>query len=278
MKSPVARALNLKKSSVFKLVVVITALLGWVIALGAASASMLQNLYTNWHLARANALTIYLPPDADTATLQQLQQSLPTLAGVENVQPVGTDQLQTWLKPVIPNPENLPLPTVLEVSLAATADRAQLSAHIQQAFPTAEIDDHQPLLTQVESAVRTLQAAVLALATVMLTLMALLVVLTVRTGLSAQKSTLHLLTVLGATDTFLARSVTVLVTGRVLSGTAIGITAAAVVLAAAMGINPALAQTITPATWAALMLTPLLLPVLSALTAALTTAGLLRKL
>lgn len=276
--SPVAHALNLKKTSIFKLVVIITALLGWVIALGAASTSMLQNLYGNWHLARAHSLTLYLPPDADPATLQQLTQSLPTLAGVESVKPVAATQLQNWLEPVIPHPESLPLPTVLEVTLSADADRPQLTAHIQQAFPTAEIDDHQPLLTQVESAVRSLQIAALALAATMLTLMALLVILTVRTGLAAQKPTLYLLTILGATDSFLARAVTSLVTGRVLTGAALGITAAAVLLAAATAISPTMATLITPTTWASLILAPLLLPVLAALTATLTTAGLLRKL
>lgn len=276
--TPVARALNLKNSGIFKLVVAITALLGWVIGLGGASATMLQHLYDNWHLARANALTIYLPPDADAATLTQLQQSLPTLAGVTSAQPVAPSQLQQWLQPVIPNPESLPLPTVLEVNLAPNADRPQLTAHIQQAFPTAEIDDHQPLLNQVENAVRSLQAAVISLAAVMLALMALLVVLTVRTGLAAQKSTLHLLTILGATDAFLARAVTLLVTGRVFTGTALGITAAAVMLAAATAINPAMAATITPTTWLTLVTAPLLLPVLAAFTATLTTARLLHRL
>ncbi|MBI1309032.1 MAG: hypothetical protein GC129_04150 [Proteobacteria bacterium] len=275
---PAARALNLKHAQVFQLVVIITALLSWVIALGAASTSILQNLYANWQLGRSNSITLYLPPDADAATVHQLQQSLPTLAGVTGVAPVSPHQLQEWLTAVVPNPETLPLPTVLEVNLAPTAARPQILAHIQQTFPTAEIDDHQPLLAQVQGAVRSLQSGALLLAGVMLTLMVLLVALTVRTGLAAQKPVLHLLITLGADDALLSRLVTSQVSRRVLTGTAIGTATAVAVTGAVALLNPTLASCLGANTWSTLVLTPLLLPIVAAITAHLTTSRLLRRL
>lgn len=148
---------------------------------------MLQNLYGHWQLSRSSTLTVYLPPDADSTAIQQLQQSLPTLAGVKGLKMLSLAQLQDMLKPLLTNPESLPLPTVVEVQTAENANRAQLVEHIQQSFPTAEVDDHQSILSQMSHLVRSLQLLALGLAAIMLALMGLMVILTVRTGLAAKK-------------------------------------------------------------------------------------------
>lgn len=285
--NPVTRALNLKAAGIFRLLVITTTLLGGVLALGGASIATLQGLYSGWQLARAHSLTVYLPPEADSTTLTQLAQSLPTLQGVTAVTPVNQTEVQSWLGPAVagtPNGSlNLPLPTVIEVSFAEDTDPAsaykdKIIAHIKQSFATAEVDDHQPLLQQVSGAVRGLQTALLGLGAAMLALMALLITLTTRTGLQAQSSTLHLLVQLGATDSVLIRSVCTQVLGRTLAGYTLGTTSAAVLLMAAVNLMPGLAAHTTPLVWAALFTAPLLLPALALLTAAITTRRLLLKL
>lgn len=279
MSKPITRALNLKNASIFKLLVTISALLAWVIALGTGSASMLQNLYQGWHLNRASSLTIYLAPDADPTTLQQLQQSLPTLAGVQGVTPLTNQQLQTLLQPLLPNASSLPLPTVVEVTLTPAANRPQLTAHIRQSFPTAEIDDHQTLLTTVSHTVRQLQTMAAVLAALMLTIMATVIILTTRTGLASQKSTVQLLVQLGAPDAILTRSITHQIIARVLIGSTIGTATALAIMGTALLTSPALAPHITLTTWAAMLIAPtLLLTLLAALTATLSTHQLLRTL
>lgn len=275
--NPISRALNLKASGIFRLLVVTTALLGGVIALGGASAAMLQGLYGNWQLERASSLTVYLPPEADTAAVTQLTQSLATLQGVEAAVPLSPQVVKGWLTDV-PQAENLPLPTVLEITLAPDTDTAPLAAHVQEAFPMAEIDDHKPLLQQVSGAVRGLQLALLGLGAAMLALMSLLITLTTRTGLQAQSSTLHLLVQLGATDGVLIRSVCGQVLGRTLAGYALGTAAAATLLASAATAMPTLAGHLGPTVYATLVLSPLLLPVIALGTAAFTTRSLLHKL
>lgn len=276
--NPVTRALNLKAAGIFRLLVVTTALLGGVLALGGASIATLQGLYSGWQLARAHSLTVYLPPEADSTTLTQLAQSLPTLQGVTSVTPVNQAEVQSWLGPAVANTTNLPLPTVIEVAFADGTDPAPLVAHIKQSFTTAEVDDHQPLLQQVSGAVRGLQTALLGLGTAMLALMALLITLTTRTGLQAQSSTLHLLVQLGTTDSVLTRSICTQVLGRTLAGYTLGTTSAAILLMAAINLMPGLAAHTTPWVWAALFASPLLLPLLALLTAAFTTRKLLLKL
>lgn len=276
--NPVTSALNLRAAGIFRLLVITTALLGGVIALGGASAAMLQGLYNNWQLARAHSLTVYLPPEADATALSQLADSLPTLQGVTAVTPVSQQQVQTWLGPVVSNTANLPLPTVIDVAFTEGTDPAPILAHIKQSFPTAEVDDHQPLLEQVSGAVRGLQIAMAVLGGAMLALMALLITLTTRTGLQAQGATLHLLVQLGATDSVLARSVCAQVLGRTFAGYTLGTGIAAALLLTASRLMPALALHLTPLVWATLAFTPLLLPFLAIVTAALTTRQLLLKL
>jgi cell division transport system permease protein len=277
MPNPISQALNLKSAGIFRLLVVTTALLSGVIALGAASAAMLQGLYGNWQLDRQNSLTVYLPPEADTTSVTQLTQSLTTLQGVESATPLAPQVVQGWLTDV-PQAENLPLPTVIEITLQPETETAPLNAHIQEAFPMAEIDDHKPLLQQVSGAVRGLQAAMLGLGAIMLALMALLITLTTRTGLQAQSSTLHLLVQLGATDSVLTRSVCTQVLGRTLAGYTLGTAAATGILLAAALMMPTLSSHLSLMVYATLFLSPLLLPLLALLTASLTTRKLLHQL
>lgn len=278
MPSPVTRALNLRQAGIFRLLVVTTALLGGVIALGAASACMLQGLYKEWQLNRSHSITVYLPPEAEPAAVTQLTQSLAALSGVTSATQVPAVQLQQALQPLVSNTENLPLPTVLNVTFREDTPLEPIGSSIRQNFPTAEIDDHQPVLKDVGGAVRGLQTAALGLSVVMLALMALLITLTTRTGLQAEAFTLHLLVQLGSTDATLTRVVTAQVLARTLAGYALGSGVAAVLLAAAVRLSPALAAHAGWPVWAALFASPLLLPAIAALTATLVTNRLLARL
>lgn len=278
LSNPVTAALNLKNSGIFRLLVITTALLSGVIALGAGSAGALQNLYTAWQLSRSQSLTVYLPPETEPLQVTQLTQTLATLSSVTAALPVPAGQLQEWLQPLVSNTTNLPLPAVVEVTFKPDTPLTPITGTIRQAFPTAEIDDHQPLLQQVGGAVRNLQAATVALAATMLALMALLITLTTRTGLQAHAATLHLLVQLGSTDATLTRSVIVQVLGRTLGGYLLGTTVAAALLAIATRLSPAIAGYVSLSTWLALALTPLLLPLVAGFATFLTTRRLLWRL
>lgn len=278
MRNPITTALNLRDSGIFRLLVITTALLSGVIALGAGSAGALQNLYSAWQLSRSQSLTVYLPPETEPTQITQLTQALPTLAGVTGATQIGAGQLQIWLQPLVSNTTNLPLPAVVEVTFKPDTPLEPVTDAIHQAFPTAEIDDHQPLLQQVGSAVRNLQMATLALSATMLALMALLITLTTRTGLQAHTATLHLLVQLGSTDSTLTRSVISQVVGRALGGYLLGTGVAAALLAAATRLSTSIALYVTPTTWAALAIAPLLLPLVAALATLITTQRLLHRL
>jgi len=276
--SMLTRALNLKQAGIFRLLVLTTCLLCMVIGLGAASTGMLQQVYADWQLSRSHNLTVYLPPDADPAAVNQLLKSLPTIEGVAFAGQVSNTQLQAWLKPLVDDAGNLPLPTVVEVNYRGNASPAPIIDHIQQAFTTAEVDDHRPMLQQVGASVRRLQLAAVGLSMVMLALMALFIVLAVRTGLMTELPTLHLLVQLGATDAALTRNVGLQVLKRTLVGYVFGTAAAAAILAVAAAFSPGLASYTSIPVWLALVVIPLLPPVIATLVPLLLVPRLLRRL
>lgn len=275
--NPITRALDLQAVGIFRLLVVTTALLCGVVALGGASTAMLQGLYSGWKLERSHSLTVYLPPETEATVVTQLTESLPTLQGVTGVKAVAPQEVQGWLGPVGAS-GNLPLPTVLEVGFDDKTEATPIVAHIQQTYPMAEVDDHQPLLQQVSGAVRGVQVALVGLGGVMLALMMLLMTLTTRTGLQAQFSTLHLLVQLGATDGALAKSVCGQVLGRTLVGYGMGVSLGAMILASAARVMPGVAAHMSVAVWVVLLVVPLLLPLVATVSAGWTARRLLSSI
>ncbi len=270
-------ALGLRRMRIFKLLVTLCALLAWVVALGAASAQLTHNIYHHWQLDKRSSLMIYLPPDTDPTALNQLVATLPTLAGVDNVAVVPPTTLQGWLAPVISNTAALPLPTVVQLSVAGDAPRNAVRATLAQGFPTAELDDHAPVLQDVGRIIEALQRGAAILGLVMLAILALIIGLTVRVGLLARQHAIQLLIQLGATDASLALALLRSVVGHVCLGTLVGTLAAAALLAAASATTPVLASHMAANVWLALLCAPLLLPALAAAVTALTALGMIRR-
>lgn len=277
----VRAALSLEKDGIFKLLVAMTALLGWVMALGMAGSLMMQQVYSQWQLDRASTLSLYLPADAEAAKLAELEQSLGQLAGLQRAEIIPPAQVRAMIAPYVANPAELPLPVVIEVRVVDGSDdtdvRARLTQAVTSVFPTAEIDDSRPVLSAVAQGVRVMQAMGLGLALTMVCLMALLVSLTVRVGLKAQRATLNVLQHLGATDARLMREVAVQVTGRAMAGWLTSVVAASGVVLVSALLRPELYEVLNWQVWAGLAAAPLLLPVVALLVALLVAGVVLRN-
>ena len=65
----VGKALALKREGIFGLLLVLTALLGWVVALGCGGALLLQEAYSRWSLERQQVVTVYLPADSEPSAV-----------------------------------------------------------------------------------------------------------------------------------------------------------------------------------------------------------------
>lgn len=267
--SPTARkALSLERDGVFRLLVVMTALLGWVVALGAGGTLLMHHLYGAWKLERERTLLVYLMPDSDAAAVQQFEVEAERLPGVEKVGAVPQADLQALLTPYGGDSgAPLPLPQVVRLTLGKGFDRQLFDPLVKSRFPTAEVDDAQPVLLAVSHGVRLVQVLGVGLAAMMAVVMALLVTLTVRAGLRAQRGTLELLQHLGATQGLVMRLVAGQVLERALLGWALAGAGAVAVMLAGVLFWPVLDPYLDGYVWAALAVGPGLLPLVAWLTA-----------
>jgi cell division transport system permease protein len=275
--SPVRAALDLRADGIFNLLVVLTALLGAVLALSAGGGVLLQRIYGNWQLDRQQTVAVYLPAEAGNDAVEKLMGELKTQAGVEGVGRVPDAELRTMLHPYGDVSAGLPLPVVLDVKLAPEANRDAMESMVKAAFSSAELDDARLLLGTVAQGVRWVQAVVLGTGVVMLALMAMLIVLTVRTGLQARKDTLALLRQMGATDGWLARAVVAQVASRCALGWALA-SAVAVGLLLAVALSwPVVGGYLGWMVWAGLALAPASLTLVATLAAYLTSLQVVRR-
>ncbi len=275
--TPLAQALNLPRTRLFRALGVVTALLALTVALLAGGALLLQQLYSGWQLQRHNSVLLYLPPETTAAALTPLTTTLPTLAGVAGTRAIPAAELYAALEPMLPaqiNPSTLPLPVVIEVTLSPLADRPKVLAALAQTFPLAELDDQQTMLGRVAESVRLLQAVALGLALLLGAILATFMVLVIRAGLLAQEGVVRLLLQLGATDKALALTITQQTLQPVALGTAVGTVAAmAVMLTASLWPGSPLSPNL--ASWLGLVLMPLVLPCVAAGTGWVTSLRLL---
>ena len=267
------KALSLKKDNIFGLLVIMTAMLGWLTGLGAASIVGLHNVHEAWQLEKKSNISVYLLAESKEGDIQNLSEELAGMPGVRGIKRVGREELMALIDPHFENNANFPLPVVLEVSVTESLNRERFDNKIIAQFPTAEIDDARTLLSSVGQGVRIAQLAGLVMAIIMIVITIMLVSLTIRAGLRAQNKSLFIMQYVGATDGFLTDLISRQVFGRSLVGWVIDsiLTLASVGLILLMW--PGLADYISLWVWVASALAPLMLPITAVLVAWITAKG-----
>lgn len=204
---PAARsALALHKDGIFKLLVVMIALLGWIAGMGGGAMVSLQNVYSAWQLQHKTHISIYLMPDSSPQQVQQLENTLIAMDGVKTLNMLDQDATRALVAPYVGDTP-LPLPKIMDAEVSPALNRAAFTKAVTDAFPQAEVDDGRDMLTAVSHGVRFVQVAATAVALCVLIIMTLLVALTVRAGLRGKTFTLRVMQLVGATDDFLVHLV-----------------------------------------------------------------------
>lgn len=271
------KALSLKKDSVFRLLVIMTILLGWLSAVGAGGLMSLENLYQKWQLEQSSQISVYLLADANADDVKTVSNALEMTQGVVEVNQLSSEATQALLSPYFDGESDFPLPIILDVQVNDTLSREKFDEKVFKVFPEAEIDDARSLLATVSKGVRLGQASTIGLASILFVIMALLVSLTVKAGLRGLKDSLAVMQYVGATDGF----ITVLVVRQVLLRSLVGWFVAAVLAVATLyGMGESYPQfslylTKNAYQWAAL--TPAVLVVVAVLSAWLTSYGVVQK-
>ncbi len=255
----------------------IVALKVYLAALALAGALALNGAVAEWQGARAGTITVQVPPpgaDDDTDHVDAAVAVLRATPGVAQADALARAEIVALLEPWLGAGNvdvELPLPWLIDVKLDGETplDTAALDARLKAAAPGAEIDDHGEWLPRVASAARSVQFAALAVVLAIVAATVGTVVFTTRTSLALHHDTVEVLHLIGAQDSFIARSFGRLALRLGLKGGLIGLVLAALTLAAvgtfASGLEAPLLPrlSLTPAAYLALAL----LPVASALVA-----------
>ncbi len=264
------KALSLDRDGVFLLLVVMTALLGWVLSMGAGMVIASHGVYKNWHLDREKELIVYLLADTVQEDITMLTDKLKKYDGVSSVKQVSAEEIQKTLQPYFTEEQAFPIPTVIRVEVLDSSKINAISDVVYNIFPTAEVDDNRQILAKASHIVRITQIGMMILGSVVSIVMALLVVLTVRAGLRGQKRRVAVLKFLGGTNGFMAQLVVQQVVVRSFIGWLLSCIMAGIVLVGIMLWQPAFKEIITHDVWGAVIVAPLLLPFITMLAAMIT--------
>mgnify|MGYP006270466857 CR=1 FL=1 len=253
------KALSLRKDAVFRLLVLMMVLLGWLASMGAAGLAMFESVYSQWQLAQKNHVSIYLMPDSPPEEIRQLEEELLALEGVSDITPLSQENVRQLVAPYIGDRTALPLPKILDVRVSLLLNRLAFEEEVYQTFPQAEIEDAREMLQRVSEGVRFVQVGAIAIALVAFVVLAFLVSFTVRSGLKAQQQALNIMQYIGATNQFVTTLVLQQVWGRAFVGGLMAAGLSVICLLTLQWLQPGVEAYMTPMVWGAALALPLLL-------------------
>ena len=274
------------------------ALVVFLAALALGGLMALADAAAKWDSGLIGTLTVQVPDIGAADATGRAQQAkrvdtviaaLKATQGVAQVRALSAKETAALLEPWLGDSayvETLPLPTVIDVRLDAgtRVNIAGLTELVSAQAPGTTVDDHRRWTDRLVTILRAIEA----LAAIVVALVALAAVGTVvfatRSALAVHAETIELLHVIGATDRTIAQAFARQALGLGLKGGVIGLVGA--VLAGAgivfafarlpVGLLPRLA--LTPVEGAALLLVPLTVAGIAALTARATVLSALKKM
>lgn len=186
------------------------ALMVYVASLAGIGLLMVDDLLRDADDQLASRLTVQVPADASAARIQTILAVLRQTAGIRSVHlltPSETGRLlEPWLGAPVPVDE-LPVPRLIDVAIdrGQALDMATLKQQLVAVVPELRLDDHRPYLGGLHGSARPLQGLLGAAIGTALLLVGLLAVFMTRAALTARRSDVELLHLLGAADRDIAR-------------------------------------------------------------------------
>lgn len=196
-------------------------LLPWVIAVMIFLSSLclvmtigLGRGLDNWSQSLATHLSIQIVEadkvkrDRDTKEAMELIEATP---GVNQATVLADSEVMALIKPWlgdIPSEADLPIPTMIDVSLTDTnrATISSIKARLSAAVPTARVDDHQEWMGRIIDLAR-LARLLLSGTVVLVSLCTVaIVIFGCRTGLTTHRTNIEIMHMIGAEDAIIARS------------------------------------------------------------------------
>ncbi len=269
----------------------IIALMVYLAALALAASLSLSDLARRWDSGLSGSLTVQVSPqggesaDALDRRVQSVMASLADLAAVADAKPLPRDESRALVRPWLGEGallDDLPLPVLIDVTLAPGADAGSLRQ--QLTAPGVVVEDPGRWLADL----RRLAGAVQGVSVVIIALIGgvavAAVIFAASAGFAVHRAEVELLHVMGASDRYVAAQFQRHVLRLTLLGGGIGFALAALTLVglqqAGRGLEAALLPelALTPVQWALLLAVPAAAALLAALTARITVTRALERL
>lgn len=261
----------------------ITAVMVYLAALAFAGQMMVSDMATRWDSGLSGGATVQVVPQigpGSTPVAERVETALailrgtPGVAAADPLSPAETARLiEPWLGAGAAVDAGLPVPTVIDVTVAPGVDTGALAERLTAAVPGTTLDDHGAWLADLRGFARAVEMAALGIVALVGGAGVMAVVFAVRTGLAIHRHVVELLHLMGATDRYVARQFESHVLGLCLRGGLGGLALAAATLAAVLRVSEGLRATLLPdfalstAQWCALAVVPLVACGLAVVTA-----------
>lgn len=149
----------------------------------------------------------------DDGFMQTLQNQLKSTPGVESVDIISEQQMETLLKPWLGDSfelADLPVPIMLEVKTSVSSNKtavdvAQLRTALGKIDTSIRLDDRGPWIAHMAEAMQLLKGLTIVVACLMIACVIGMIVLVARTNLRLHFKTVSLLHMFGATDDYILR-------------------------------------------------------------------------
>lgn len=198
------KALSLKTDPIFRLLMTMLVLLGWLVSLGGSTIVGFENLYKKWNLTQNSRVNVYLLAQTETESIDKLTQTLLSQDYVKSIKRIKDEETQELLEPFLVNDMQVELPKILELQTTEKNDFAAIKKIVSEKIPSAQVDDPSKMLNSIADGVRFAEGIVLIISLIIIFVISLIVSLTTRAGLRAQKRQVEILQYIGASDTFIA--------------------------------------------------------------------------
>ena len=177
-----------------------------------AALLSIDNTISRWQSDLSDRITLVVPrrldSSNDVASIDDLLAFLHAEPNVSHAEAIPLARLQSLLEPWLGHAartEGLPLPSMVEVALLRVEDAtvAALRAKLQQNFPDVLLDDHRVWRTRLLAVGRILQTVAFLTTLVALTTALVVVVFGVHAAMGRHATTIQLLRVMGAEDSYI---------------------------------------------------------------------------
>jgi cell division transport system permease protein len=202
------RRLALETNPSGRLLPLVVALLVYIAGLGGVGLIALDETLRTSEQTLAATLTLQIPAEASSARLETVLAVLrqtPGIVSVHLLDPAETARLlEPWLGSM--TLDDLPVPRLIDLRVDpnGATDLAALRGQLASVVPDERLDDHRRWPPEMHAAVRRIEGILAAFITVATLLIAASAAAASRTALTADRSVVELVHLLGATDGVLA--------------------------------------------------------------------------